>query len=84
MSKVLNEVCHEREYQNQRFGTAFDDKNTLNDWSAYITRYLGNATFATTREEQRCQLIKVAALAVAAVEAFDRNLAFPPRHYDAR
>jgi hypothetical protein len=35
-----------------------------------------------SKEEQRNNMLKVAALAVAALETFDRNDGFAPRHYD--
>lgn len=79
---IIVEITEERDYQNGKWGTSFDDKNTLNDWSAYMSRYLGLATFAETPEEARRQLVKVAALAIAAIETFDRNSGFAPRHYD--
>lgn len=73
----------EREYQEKKWGNEFDDKNNANDWSAYISRYNGNASFATTPGDWQKQMTKVAALAVAALEAFQRNGQLPKRHYDA-
>jgi hypothetical protein len=81
--KVLKDIRNERDYQDTQWGQEFDDKNTLNDWATYIIIYLGNATsMGTDPAEQRRQLIKVATLSVAALESFDRNNGFPPRHYD--
>lgn len=80
---VYDEIQKERAYQDSRFGTEFDDKNTANDWASYIARYASNASFSNSYGEWRKQMIKVAAIAVAAVEAFDRNGgSLPPRHYD--
>lgn len=80
---VLEEIRNEREYQNGRWGTDFDDKNTLNDWVTYIATYCGRASqFASPPSNQRRDMLKVAALAVAACEAFDRNGGFAPRHYE--
>ena len=82
---ILQEIREEREYQDGKWGTEFDDKNTLNDWAAYINVYLGKCvTMKSNPEEQRKQMKKVATLAVAAMEAFDRNGHFPPRHYEDR
>lgn len=81
--KLIISLLNERSYQQEKWGTEFDDKNTLNDWVTYIVRYAGNAAeMGMTPETQREQLRKVAALAIAAIETFDRNGGFPPRHYD--
>lgn len=83
MNYIFAEIEKEREYQDSKWGTDFDDKNTLNDWCSYIVNYLGKAiAMKNTKEEQRIFLIKVATLSVAALEAFDRNHGFPNRHYD--
>jgi len=79
---ILDEIKKEREYQNQKWGNDFDNRNNANDWSAYITRYNGNASFAETPQEWRKQMLKVATLAVAAIESYDRNNRLPLRHYD--
>ena len=73
----------ERGYQMSLWSDEFDDKNTLHDWVAYITRYLGRLTDNTaTKKAQKYDLIKIGALVVAALETFERNSGFPPRHYD--
>lgn len=73
----------ERDYQDDRWGTAFDDLNTSNDWCSYICRYATNAaSFNASPAHFREQMVKVAALAVAAIEATDRNMGLPKRHYD--
>lgn len=79
---LLGDIAAERQYQVQKWGNDFDDDNTINDWSAYITKYNGNAAFADDKDDQRKQMVKVATLAIAALEAFDRNDGFPERHYD--
>lgn len=81
---VLEEVYKERDYQQTKFGDAFDDKNTVNDWAAWINNYLSRATAMNAGANfvaQREALVKAAALAVAAVEAMDRNKGFPARHF---
>lgn len=80
---VLEEIKAERDYQDRHWGPDFDDKNTLNDWVTYITQYCARASsFQTSPNGQRFAMVKVAALAVAACEAFDRNGSFAPRHYE--
>jgi hypothetical protein len=79
---ILKEIRQERDYQDNKYGTAFDDKNTLNDWVTYIVNYLGKSAFSFNKEEQREYMLKAAALAVAALEAYERNNGFPARHYD--
>jgi len=80
---ILAELLDERVYQDNKWGTAFDDKNTVNDWAAYTNLYIGRATtMGATKEEQRKGLLKAAAILVAALESFDRNNGFASRHYD--
>jgi hypothetical protein len=80
---ILAEVNEEREYQVETFNDKFDDKNTLNDWVTYIGIHCGKASnWTAAPKQQREQMLKVAALAVAACEAFDKNGSFAPRHYE--
>lgn len=80
---LVAEIEREREYQkNKGFDGTFDDKNTCNDWVTYITQYASGAAFVPVGLEQRTKLFKALTIAVAALEAFDRNGGFPPRHYD--
>jgi hypothetical protein len=86
LQEILDQIRAEREYQDENWGTEFDDKNTLNDWSTYVNIYMAQASVMTaTSEEQRKNLLKAATLLVAAVETFDRNDGkFAPRHYEDR
>lgn len=85
MSNVYEELKVERNYQDQKWGHDFDDKNTLNDWLTYINIYGAKAAaMDVSKEDQRKYMVKVAALAVAALETFDRNDGFAPRHYDQK
>ncbi len=80
---VIDDVKAERCYQREKWCMAFDDRNTLNDWVAYICHYAGRATeMHRGVEEQKSDMVKVATLAVAALEAVKRNGHFPPRHYE--
>ena len=78
---VFVEIENERLYQDSKWGKEFDDKNTPNDWIAYITIYLGKAvTFPWNRDVFRKAILKVAALAVAILEREE----YAPCHYDRR
>lgn len=82
---ILEETKLEREYQDEKWGTEFDDKHTLNDWSTFVSHYLSRAgAMNTVLADQRENLLKATALLVAAIEAFDRNDCFAPRHYEDR
>lgn len=92
---VIRDVQAEREYQLTRgaegklpgqtaWDYTFDDKNTPNDWAAFIAIYVGRAVNTSNTDitaEFRKNMVKVAALALAAVEAVDR-VGTPRRHYD--
>ena len=78
-SEIFEAINSEREYQNQRWGNSFDEKNTPNDWVAYIAKYLGQSvTMPYSDPTFRQQMLKVASLAVAALE----QETYAPRHYD--
>lgn len=80
MKIVLDQVREEREHQiacaHGGDTNDFDKSNTRNDWVAYIAAYSGRAAQKVDRNErERCDfrenMMKVAALAVAAIEAHD-------------
>jgi hypothetical protein len=78
MASVHDEIKSEREYQLTKFGTDFDDKNTPHQWFGYIAAYgarhlagMGPVDLAAFRVD----MVKVATLAAAAVEAIDRKAA---------
>lgn len=90
---IHDELDVEREYQFSKaregkvpgeagWSHEFDDHNTLSDWVAYITDYAGRAANSSNFSESRKNLVKAATLACAALEAWDRNKGFPPRHFD--
>lgn len=79
-SKALDDVLNERQSQknNPNIGDSFDKTNTQNDWVAYISAYSGraaNKVLRNKKEEQkfRDNMVKTAALALAAVEAYDNG-----------
>lgn len=84
---IIVEIANERARQDALWGNDFDDKNTANDWGQFIVNYLGKATYDGRKKEYspekfRKNMLIVATLAVAAVEAVDRNGDCAPRHYE--
>jgi len=73
---AYDEIKAERTHQEQKWGTAFDDRNTPYNWAAYIgqysTRHLIGDPAVVQVSDFRADMVKVAALAVAAIEAIDR------------
>ena len=86
-SEILNEILAERIRQIKfcKDGgdtNAFDKTNTKNDWVAFIAAYAGRASSKVFRNERqledfRTNMIKVAALSLAAIEAHDQGLCEP-------
>lgn len=83
-NKIFNEIDGELGYQDAKWGAEFDEKNTQNDWVSYITSYAGRAIgFDAPPEQFRKDMIKVAALAIAAIETHDSLKGkMAKRHYD--
>ncbi len=72
---VLEAVAAERVRQDEKWGgPGHDDQHTSHDWIAYIARHAGRAVTNKRFDELEFQkhMIRVAALAVAAVEWADR------------
>jgi hypothetical protein len=75
---IWDEIRAERASQDLKHGgISNDDRNTLTDWQNWITRHLNKASMPNFPYGPRYALIRVAALAVAAIEAYDRNKGFP-------
>lgn len=71
--QILIDIRGERAAQDAEWGgPTHDDSHNERDWAAFITVHLGRALEAKSRSACRRQLVRVAALAVAAVEWFDR------------
>jgi len=78
---ILRAIREERERQVNkcRHGgdtELFDKSNSQNDWVAYIIAYLGRASAKCSRNKKegqtfRLNMIKVAALALAALESYE-------------
>lgn len=75
--KVYQDIIKEREHQIERWGDpSHDDQHTVGDWAAIIDSYvvrLDNAKYDPDRSEVRRRLVQIGALAVAAIESFDRK-----------
>jgi len=80
---IYSAINRRRAHQDTKWGTEFDDRNTANDWVSYICTYASKASkMKVTVAEFQKSMLDVAALAVAAIEAVERNGGLPPRHYD--
>jgi hypothetical protein len=79
--KIFDEIYAEREYQKKRWGDELDDKyNTPLMWVAYLTQYATKWITGSflpfdrkVTDSFRSSMIKVATLAIAAVESLDRQ-----------
>jgi hypothetical protein len=74
-SELLVAIHDERLYQDIKWGgAANDDHNTPRDWWAFITKYAAPALYnGASYHYQRSAWIKVAALALAALESLERK-----------
>ncbi len=78
---IYDEIKNERDYQKEKWGDEADKTlNTPNDFAAYIahhsTRWFkgGFTPYPTEAvDAYRTQMIKVASLAIAAIEALDHQ-----------
>lgn len=67
--EIFAEVNAERVLQDAKWGGhQHDQSHSPNDWIAYITKHAGKAADG---DSFRDQMIKVAALAIAAIESID-------------
>jgi len=83
MEEILNKILNEHDDAFRKWGTDFDDKNTLNDWVSYICRYASSAAEdQITNEESAKRLCKAAGLIVSSLEALDKNGNWADRHYE--
>lgn len=70
------ELERQRQIELQLDENLSDEFNNQHDWVAYICVYAGKAVLTKKRRESfkfRENMIKVAALATAAIEAFDKD-----------
>jgi len=76
MMTIFNEIQQERAHQRQRWGDVNDKLNTPFHWASYISQYatrnlIGNPVAFPDLDAFRTDMVKVATLAVAAIEAID-------------
>jgi len=84
---ALKSIESQVKRQLKLWGTDFDDKNTANDWVAYICRYVAEGAYdgrqgKYTPERFKEHLEKAAALCLSALITIDRNGDCAPRHYE--
>jgi len=86
---IMEAVKAERARAHAMWGDEFDNKNTPNDWCAFVCRYAGEAIKMDRESKQfdvkrfKDNMAKVAGLAVAALEAVERTHGrLAKRHYD--
>lgn len=72
--RLIGEIALERVRQDEQWGGPdHDDQHTFHDWANYIYYQLRTTNgIAPPADVQRERFIKVAALAVAAIESLDR------------
>ncbi len=93
--EVLSEIVELEDYENvdqivaeaeKKWGVAFDERNTLNDWATYVNIYLSRATAIENRTKLDVQynaLMKAAGLALTAAARTRRDdVPRAMRHYD--
>ncbi len=70
---LFDEIEEEREYQDKKWGgAAQDDTQSFDDFTKYIGEYSRGEGRALTYDF-RTRMLKTAALAVAAIESYDRK-----------
>ena len=77
-SEALSSVIHERERQEAKWG---EQNHKPETWLVILGEEVGEACEATLEMDwnaYRAEMVQVAAVAVAAVEACDRALGVPP------
>jgi len=67
---IINEIGDEIEKQNRMYGDQHDDQHNPRDWSAIVVRELAEAPWS---KDPRQAFLKVAAVAISAVESLDRK-----------
>lgn len=71
---VLAEVVEERRRQDKQWGgPEHDDTHRHSEWGAYIRKQLAGIPSAFDDDKNRARFVKIAALAVAAIESMDRR-----------
>jgi hypothetical protein len=75
--RLFQEVLDERGNQDRQYGPEHDDQHSREEWLNLLVRHLGLATDdgsgRAAEVRYRQQLLRVAALALAALESYDRQ-----------
>lgn len=84
---TVEDVEGEAFRQLKLWGTEFDDKNTANDWVAFICNFVASGAYVGrqekyTPEKFQKHLKKAAALCISAIVTIARNGDCAPRHYE--
>ena len=77
MDRILQEIRRERDRQDVKYGWPdHDDGHYPGDWCLILSKYLGSAAAETIDAEPdaafRDNMIKIAAVAIAATQSLDR------------
>lgn len=75
IEKIIGDIDKERTKQDDKWGgPSHDNMHNSHDWVAFITKHLGKAVmWPWDGEKFRKQMVRVAALAVAAIAWYDRR-----------
>ena len=78
LDSIRSERCRQVQLAHGGDTDTFDRSNSRNDWIAYVNAYIGRAAdkcFRNQKEDQcfRTNMVKAAALCVAAIEAHDKG-----------
>ena len=74
-------ILNERLRQDRLWGDEFDQKNTANDWHAYVGHYISLA-MRSSAQDYAVNMVKAAGIAQAAALMIDRYGRCAPRHYE--
>lgn len=79
---IWDEIQAERERQDKKWGgPSHDDEHTNHDWVSFIVKHVGGGVmWPWDPKKFRFSMVRVAALAVAAIEWCDRPSPHPPAH----
>lgn len=71
MNKILQEIEDERSKQDAKWGgPSHDDTHTVYEWGLFIHQQIQR--YDKERSNFRSSMVRIAALAVAAIESYDR------------
>ena len=82
MEIIFKEIQFERDRQDKQWGgPEHDDRHFIEDWEEFITDFAGAER--GPMNDFRGRMIRVAALAVAAIQSYDRKFVQPVIEPDA-